>query len=380
MCTTNNDGAKCPLLHGGSNYGQTRRRVHTETVHLKSGENLWLSLVDQPGGSLIKLVLTKGTAEIDGHPLPLDKPREFNCYSDYFIQTWKGCIIKIESVITKIENLKVRIKSSTIFHQLLTAEFSTATRVLVVDRNHNAALNVANYAYRRQTEPSAQHLMINLDTKGNMGVCCLYYITATVPPHHPVDFLPEYKHMFWSIEEATGAMAELSSRASRVTVYINTDRYTDDEVVNIVERMDIKQVITTSDRRFVSLSRKLTCGVSKLAPVTSDTPNDCDVVYKNIFLQRYRVFHYPAHTKLSLTKFVKTTHKDVLSAGSSTKHYVSLEGSEKNGKVFAVVSELEKDKLVTFWGFAIIDLYGRCHTVIPYLEACRLTFVYVMDF
>ena len=347
-------------------------------------------MADQPLGNSITLVLLNGSADIDGYPLPRQKPRTVSAgYIDYFIQSWVGCDIKIESTTCDPEDMVVWIKSCATFHQLLTDEFTTATRVLVLDTTHNNALSVANYAYRRQTGESTQHLAVNLDVKGNAGVCCLYKVNGSIPPHHPLDFLPEHKHMFWvgteGTSEAASSMAELTVHARRVTVYINAARYTDLEVADIVTKMGIEQVVVTSDRRFSSLSKRLNCGVSKLAPVTTD--NCCcplsegDVaeaaVYRNIYLQKYRAFHFPANTGLPLTKFMCKMSRELLPAGSS-ENYCSM--SDKNSRVYAMVSGFEEERLMSFWGFAVIDYNGRCHTMFPRLDACRLTFVYAMPY
>lgn len=345
-------------------------------------------MADQPLGSSVTLVLLSGSADIDGHPLPRQKPRTVNAgYTDYFIQSWVGCDLRIESTnCTNPEDMVVWTKSSATFHQLLTSEFTAATRVLVLDATHNNALCIANYAHRRQTGQSAQHLMVNLNVKGNAGVCCLYKVNGTIPPHHPLDFLPEHKHMFWvgvdGTSEAASSMVKLTAHANRVTVYINATKYTDLEVADIVSKMGIEQVVVTSDRRFFSLSKRLDCGVSKLSPVTTDGSEDDSAdtaVYKNIFLQKYRMFHFPADTGLPRTKFVCKMSKDLLPAGSG-ESYCSMGAHDKNSKVYAMVSGFGEETLMSFWGFAVIDYNGRCHTMFSRLDACRLTFVYAMPY
>lgn len=348
-------------------------------------------MADQPLGSSITLVLINGFADIDGHPLPKQKPRTISAgYNDYFVQSWVGCDIKIESRESNPEDMVVWIKSSTTFHQLLTEEFTTASRVLVLDNTHNSALYIANHAYRRQTGASTQHLMVNLDVKGNAGVCCLYKVNGTIPPHHQLDFLPEYKHMFWVHMDGTlgaaSAMAELTARADRVTVYVNVTRYTDLEVADIVNKMSIDQVIVTSDKRFSYLCKKLDCGVSKLTPVTTDICplSEKEVteagVYRNVCLQKYRTFHFSANMLvLARTTFVRKMCEDLLPAGFDKK-YCSVPASGLNGTVYALVSGFGEERLMSFWGFVIIDASGQCHSMFSRLDACRLTFVHALPY
>lgn len=351
---------------------------------------MWLNMDGFSIGSYLTFILKSGSAEIDGFPLPLNKRKTIGAgYLDYFIHSWVGCEITIETNVSH-KDMLMWIKSSTTAHQLLTGEFNQSNRVLVLDDTHNNALTVANYAYRRQPGPSEQHLMVNLDIKGNAGVCCFYKVGGAIPPHHPLDYLPEYKHMYWTNSDglcnAVCHLKDLLSNANMVTLYMNTSRCTDEEVSMVVSNLNVEQVITTNDRRFLTLSKTLKCAVSKLVPHTNDHRASHNVdekgVFRHVFLQQFKPHHFNADTGLQRTRFVVKMSSDLLPVGKNDNGqttYCKLNVVSKNCKIYAIVSDLE-GKLPSCWGFALVDYIGRCHTLFSRHSLNKLTFVYIMSY
>ena len=328
----------------------------------------------------VTIKFKSGSADVDGFPLPKGQITLAGC-TDYFMQSWEGCEVFVDP-----SDAVQWIKTSSTFHCLLEKEFTTATRVLVLDTTHNIAQTLANYAYRRQTGPSGQHLFVNLDSTGNSGVIGLYPLKSSVPPHHPLDYLPEHKHMFLADSDLQAAknLKPMLAMADMLTVYVNDHRTDDATVEAIVETLNITQVVVTCDRRWFSLSRTLaSCGVSKIPPVIAENRAldsywvAANNAFYNVFLQQFKTFGYDDIGPL--TKFYRANLPTSLRPcgnEESNAYFPFKESDNKTSMIFAAVSGFG-EPLMSFWAFVMVDCNGRYHSILPRRIACTLTMVYV---
>lgn len=385
MCTTTHDDIQSSMGPGLPSLGTTGGSIFPKTLCIKSGENAWLSTIGLPRGSRVNVTLNSGTIEICGFPLPRGKSSVLSGNTDYFLQSWSGCTLTVD-----ISRTVRWTKTSSTFHHFLEKQFLSPSRILVLDDTHCNAMTIANYSYRLQKGSSKQHFMVNLDTAGNAGVVCLYTMKGCVPPHHPLDHLPNHKQMFWAgtgredFITAASSMKEMLSGGDKLVVYMNISACTDEDIKAIVGMLEMNQVLVFDDRRFFSLSCQLTgCDVSNLAPIVTgsrfvnvDTVA-AESVLNNVFLQEYRTFHYDCTKGLAMAKFQKKLSDSLLPKDMEVRiqPYVDITDKEKNGVVFAAVSGFQ-EKLMSFWGFVIVDHKGRCHSIIPeqYARLLRLLF------
>lgn len=353
---------------------------------MSCGENAWVSLADMPSGSGLSVKLESGSAEIDGHPIPTKELVTFNSgQDDYFINTWTGCKFSIH---VPSGTSAVRWVKSSSMHPFL-SRCTRFEKILFVDLTPNAAITMANFLYRRQTDQSKRVFMLNLDTRNNSGVACLYKLNRTIPPHHPLDHLPELKQMFWchqDLDYFVHVLGDVLSTVSNLVVYMNYSCCSIEDITTVCETFSLDCCVTSSDHVYYSsktVDNQDCSYFMKLPPILtgSITRDPCVVsaegVYRNIFLQKFKTHHFSGEGMTSFDKLPTA----LLPMGKGREKAISVYVDQKGlpgSKVYAVVSG-ENQRIMSFWGFVYVDCNIRCHSMLPAKNVREMTLVFVRD-
>ena len=358
--------------------GASHGKVFHSRVSLKSGENAWISLEGEPSGSELNVKLISGTAEIDGHPIPVGFFRAFNSGNiDYYVHSWTGCILEISSISEAVSGYVKWIKSSAMYTKMACI---VEDRVVVVDSNPSSATTLANYMFRQGQKNVC---MINIDSKTNGGVVCYYTVKSTIPPHHPLEQLNGHKLMFWVGNDYLSQLDYLKTCVpsnSNVVIYMNSVSSTTEDVERVVSAFDALLVATTNERLHHTFKNLDDCGIMYVQPIIVGSTNQCapaEQLYHSVFLQKFKTHHYDSPISCHYDKLSDSMMP--LGVGCSLKNplfgYARMVGHKQSYFYAAVFGVEEEESLMSVLGFIMIDNADRCHSVIPYNLLRKCTFM-----
>lgn len=365
---------------------QGPRSLHVRDYNLGSGENIWLHLDPLPRGSRITVVVTSGTAEINGHPLPLNRPTSLSDSKiNYFIHTWTGCNLRVTVPVTSHHSadcIVMRIRSSGTFAHL--TGYLSHQRILIIDDNADLTTTLANYKYLHHGgEPRCPHVMVNLDCATETpNVVSVYFMqNGTIQPHNAADLLTDKKLSLFvnTIEQGIAALEALIDKAAVVTVYLHYAQR--DHIQAAIKAFKIDCVLTLNDIVYHSVRRhNKDIVVDRLQPliIGAGHQNGDDLVFHSVFLGDYMTHHFfssalsSVYNRLNLPLALLPVGSHKSNGSHETKTTVT------NNSLYAVVSG--QGHALTFWGYVVVDHNGRGHSALPLQFILRYRLLYVKSF
>lgn len=355
--------------------GAEGAKIYKSNHALKSGEDAWISLAGVNSSAMLNIRLLKGSAEIDGHMLPINVLCTFKTDKEnIFVHSWTGCEFELSSSSDDVKSYVKRIKSSSMYPKLVGVDND---RVLVVDNDPMSAITLSNYLYRGVSENPV--FMLNLDNRTNAGVVCLYSLNSTIPPQHPLDTLVEKKLMFWVgsnelNEDVYKKVADCIPSNARLVVYVNNAFiFMTDSMLDLCEIFDLKALITTNDRLCVNreICEKLDNVLSVPPLLSGYAPGfhkdlNCIVIkglFKSVFLQDFRTIHYEEKPDCYYDRLPNSLLPLNFEFEKGIASHYKTETLIKNA--YYALTTGGDQSLMTVWGYAYVDEFDRCHSVLP---------------
>lgn len=335
---------------------------------MKSGENAWINLDSLAKGGRVHVTVLSNTAEINGHPLPLNQPVAIVDHTkNYFVHTWTGCTLNISAPAgIAADDLVIWIKSSSAYATL--TGYNAFRRVLVIDGTMDLAVTLANYKHRHHGgDADRVHVMVNLDCDiSSPGVVSIYVLNGTIPPHHPPNLMTDKKLSFFVGCDLDAGLSHLrplvDASSSVATFYMRCGRRGD--IGKIVDVLGVDCIVTTDDLIYHTLRKtdSLQIPVTKASPFINAAPASSaeDVVFRHVFLSDYRTHHFFSS---ELPHAFERMPGQLVPGNAKGDQFVR--NAVHNNCLYAVVRGFDEHLLNYFWGYVLVDYKGRCHSPLP---------------
>ncbi len=341
----------------------------------------WCMVKEGCGTALeVKLLSSKEDVSIDGHRLTnnstcgnlFDGARQ-----SYFLHTWSGdAKVQYDPSVVKVVRTN---HASSIYPMLLNAD--AVNKVLVVDNTSSTGITAANYCYSLPTKiytdkknscRSRRWLTtttyIDLNAAGNLGVVNVYPMThGTIPPHHPMDLIPELKQGTYVGKEVDDLVAFakdfVADLEGRVVCFLDYTNYTPDQIMDVMIEGGFDSCFTTSD--LVAAKMNGSGRVIKLPPVAFGVPRELylptddlsEVVKRHVFMNPCASPHHVKINETLMERVYEPIGESLRVKGSTIREMNYKNGFEASYAYLMVNS----NKVV--WGLAYCDNNRHLHSL-----------------